>query len=128
MNRLFPAQLKWPSLCNHLGQLLVGNDDGDLPTSSNCPASSILCSISSALGGASLAGDGACTGEGGLLPFPAIIITVLILTTLVSPPLSLFLGVTYVLTILEFRRGRLVNEEAVRARSHESCVAAILNF
>ena len=33
-------QSRWPSLHSHLGQLLGGNNDGDLPTSSSCLASS----------------------------------------------------------------------------------------
>ena len=99
----------------------VGNDDGDLPNPSNCPASSILHNISSALGGASLAGDGGLTREGGFVPFPPITTTILVLSTLVSPPLSPFLGVTFVLAILEFSQGRLANGEVVRPQSCKSC-------
>ena len=47
----------------------VSNDDGDLPTSSNCPASSILCNISSALGGASLVRDGGDLEKGACFLF-----------------------------------------------------------
>ena len=42
----------------------VGDDDGDLCTFSTCPTSSFLHSISSALGGASLAGDGGVLARG----------------------------------------------------------------
>ena len=56
----------------------VDNNDGDLPTSSSCLASSTHLSASSSLFSSSLmvegffAGDGWCTGEGGLLPSAAI--------------------------------------------------------
>ena len=51
----------------------VGDNDGNLPTSSSCLASSTCLSASSTLfstslaGEGFLAGDGWCTGEGGLL-------------------------------------------------------------
>ena len=84
----------------------VGNDDDDLPTSPSCLASSThltACSnifSSSLMGEGFWAGDGWCTGEGGLLPFLAIAFcTSLGWRTHLSPPLSL-LGVTFVLTIL----------------------------
>ena len=67
--------------------------------------------------------------KGGLLPFSAsIILPTLDHSTLFSPPLSPFLGVSFVLTMLEFRWGRLGNVEVVRPWSHKSCVVAILNF
>ena len=55
----------------------VGDDDGDLPTSSSHLASSTHLSASSTIFSTSLAGegfpagDGWCTGDGGLLPFAA---------------------------------------------------------
>ena len=84
----------------------VGNDDGDLPTSSSCLASSTCLSASSNLSSSSLAGegflagDGWCTGEGGLLPFSAIFCHASLgWRTHLSTPLSFF-GVTFVLAIL----------------------------
>ena len=53
----------------------VGNDDGDLPTSSSCLASSTCLSASSNIfftslvGEGFLAGDGWCTGEGASFPW-----------------------------------------------------------
>ena len=61
----------------------VGNDDGDLPTSSSHLASSTHLSASSTIfstaltGEGFLAGDGWCTGEGGLLPFCCKLLSVL---------------------------------------------------
>ena len=106
----------------------VANDDGDHPTSSNCSTSSTHFSISPALGGASLAGEGVNL-RGGLFPFfsqhypchPSPQHSHL--TTPLPLPWCYF-----VLAMLEFRWGRLGNVEVVRPQSHESHVAAILNF
>ena len=76
----------------------VGNDDGNLPTSSSHLASSTCLSASSTifstslLGEGFLAGEGWCTGEGGLLPFFTICsLSSLILSTfLPSLPLLLW--------------------------------------
>ena len=84
----------------------VGDNDGDLPTSSRCLASSTHLSASSNIFSSSLvgegflAGDGWCTGEGGLLPFLAITLCASLgWRTHLSPPLSFF-GLTFVLAIL----------------------------
>ena len=76
----------------------VGDNDGDLPTSSRCLASSTHLSASSNIFSSSLvgegflAGDGWCTGEGGLLPFLAIHLMCLswLEDPLVSSPLLLW--------------------------------------
>ena len=53
-----PPNLDGPASTAIWANCQMGNDEGDLPTPSNCPASSILHNISSALGGTSLARDG----------------------------------------------------------------------
>ena len=75
----------------------VGNDDGDLPTSSSHLASSTHLSASSnffsssLVGEGFLAGDGWCTGEGGLLPFStSSLLFSLRWSTQLSPFLSFF--------------------------------------
>ena len=77
----------------------VGNDDGDLPTSSSHLASSTCLSASSNVfstsltGEGFLAGEGWCTGEGGLLPFFAIFsLSSFILNTFLPPSPSLVLA------------------------------------
>ena len=83
----------------------VGNNDGDLPTSSSCLASSTCLSASSNLFSSSLAGegflagDGWCTGEGGLLPFATSSAHSSFIQSTLLPSLS-FLGVNFVLAIL----------------------------
>ena len=85
----------------------VGNNDGDLPTSSSSHLASSTCLSassnlfsSSLMGEDFLAGDGWCTREGGLLPFLAIFCHASFgQDTHLSPPLSFF-GVTSVLAIL----------------------------
>ena len=83
----------------------VGNNDGDLPTSSSCLVSSTCLSASSNLfsslmGEGILAGDRWCTGEGGILPFSVIALCVSLgWRTHLSHPLS-FCGFTLVLAIL----------------------------
>ena len=79
----------------------VSNDEGDLPTPSSCPASAILLIISSACGGASLAGVGGCTSNEGLFSLPSIFVAALICNIHVSASLFPCLGVTFVLAILE---------------------------
>ena len=83
----------------------VGDDDGDLPTSSSHLASSTCLSASSNFFSSSLAGegflagDGWCTGDGGLLPFSASsLLFSLWWSTRLSPFLSFF-GVTLILAI-----------------------------
>ena len=90
----------------------VGDDEGDLPTSSSHPVSSTHLSASSAcfstslLGEGSLAGDGWCMGEGGLCPFSArALLTSLSLRTHLSLPFSPSLGVTFILAMLEHKWG-----------------------
>ena len=83
----------------------VGNDDGDLPTSSSHLASSTCLSASSTIfstslmGEGFLAGDGGCTGEGGLLPLAAISSQSFFDQSTFLPSLSFF-GVNLVLAIL----------------------------
>ena len=91
----------------------VGNNDGDLPTSSSHLASSTCLSASSIIfstslmGEGCLAGDGWCTGEGGLLPFSAsFCLSSLNLSTCLSP-LSFF-GVSFILAILSNKQTDLV--------------------
>ena len=83
----------------------VGDDDGDLSTSSSHLASSTHLSASSNIFSTSLAGEGFlaeegwCTGEGGLLPFFAIFsLSSFILSTFL-PSLSFF-SMSFVLAIL----------------------------
>ena len=83
----------------------VGNNNGDLPTSSCCLASSTYLSASSIIfstslvGEGFLSGEGWCTREGDLLPFFAIFsLSSFILNTLL-PSLSFF-GISLVLAIL----------------------------
>ena len=91
----------------------VGDDDGDLPTSSSHLASSTRLSASSTIFSTSLAGegfpagDGWCTGEGGLLPFAASSSQSFFVqsTFLSSLP---FLGVSFVLAILLNKQTDLV--------------------
>ena len=82
----------------------VGNDDSDLPTSSIHLASSTCLSASSTIFSTSLtgqgfpAGDGWCTGEGGLLPFAASsfwssFIQSTLLSSLSFPSVSLVLAI-----------------------------------
>ena len=91
----------------------VGNNDGNLPTSSSCLASSTCLSASSIIfstslvGEGFLAGEGWCTGEGAPLSLPPSPSSpswqfrpyLLWIITLFSPP-SPFFGVTFVLAIL----------------------------
>ena len=83
----------------------VGNDDGDLPTSSSCLASSTYLSASSNVFSTSLAGEGFlaeegwCTGEGGLLLFAASSACSSFVLSTFLPSLS-FLGINFVLAIL----------------------------
>ena len=85
----------------------VGNDNGDLPTSSSHLASSTCLSSSSNLFSSSLtgegflAGNGWCTGEVGLLPFSAIPSFWLPLVGGPTCPLLLsFFSITFILAIL----------------------------
>ena len=79
----------------------VSNKKGNIPTSSSHLASS-TCFYTSLLGEGSLAGDGWCTGEGGLHPFSArTFLASLDLKTHLSLPFSPFLGVSLVLAMLE---------------------------
>ena len=91
----------------------VGNDDGDLPTSSSHLTSSTCLSVSSTIFSTSLMGEGFpvgggwCTGEGGLLPFAANSSQSFFIwsTFLSSLP---FLGVSFVLAILLNKQTGLV--------------------
>ena len=84
----------------------VGNDDGDLPTSSSLLASSTCLSASSNFFSSSLtgegflSGDGWCTGEGGLLPFSTSSFLVSCSWSTHFSPFLSFLGVTFILAIL----------------------------
>ena len=106
----------------------VDNDDGDLPTPSACSASVILLIILPASGGSSQAGNGGCTGDEGHLSFPPPCTTALVLKTQVLSSFSPFLGVTFILAMLECRQVKLTNGRVVQSWSHKSHVAAILNF
>ena len=105
----------------------VGDDDGDLPTSSSRLASSTRLSASSNLsccstslaGEGSLTGDGWCTGEAGLRPFSArSFLSLLERSTHLSRPLS-FLGVTFVLAILQRIWRTLASNKTVKLCSRE---------
>ena len=72
----------------------VSDNSGDLPTS---PASALLLSISIRVGGASMSGAGGSASAGGS---GSTCTSALVLTLLVFP-LSPFLGVIFVLAILE---------------------------
>ena len=91
----------------------VSNDKGDLPTPLSYPASATLLMISSACGGASLAGVGGCTGNGGLFSLPSILVAALICSIHISVSLFPCLGVTFVFAILEGNQGVLANRKAV---------------
>ena len=91
----------------------VGNDDGDLPTSSSHLASSICLSASSTIFSTSLMGegflarDGWCTGEGGLHLFAASSAHSPFFLSTLLPSLSFF-GVTLVLAIaIEINKKKL---------------------
>ena len=93
----------------------VGNDDGDLPTSSSHLASSMCLSASSNVFPTSLlgegfpAGDGWCTGEGGLLPLAASSLHSSFIQSTCLSPLSFF-GVSLVHAILPNKQtGFIVN-------------------
>ena len=79
----------------------VSDNKGDLPTPSSCPASTILLIISSACGGASLAGVGGYTGNEGLFSLPYTLVATLINSICVSAFLFPCLRVTLVLTMLK---------------------------
>ena len=70
-----------------LANCWVSNNKGDLPNPSSCPASAILLIISSACGGASLAGVGGCTSGEGLFSLVSTFIAALICSIFISPPL-----------------------------------------
>ena len=82
----------------------VGDDDGDLPTSSSHLTSSTHLSASSIvfstslMGEGFLAGDGWCTGEGGLLSFFASLSLSSLVWNTFLPSLSFF-GFSLVLAI-----------------------------
>ena len=86
----------------------VGNDNGNLPTSSSHLASSTCLSASSNIfstsltGEGFLAGDGWCTREGGLLPFTASSAHSSFIQSTLFPSLSSFpfFGVSLVLAML----------------------------
>ena len=63
----------------------VGDDNGDLPTLSNCSASAILLIISPTSGGASQAGDGGLVMGTSLLPSISLLLLIT-LWFLFSPP------------------------------------------
>ena len=83
----------------------VGDNDGDLPTSSSSLASSTCLSASSTIfstslmGEGFLAGEGWCTGEGGLLPFFAIFLWSSFVLSTFLPSLSFF-GISFILAIV----------------------------
>ena len=113
----------------------VSNYEGDLPTSSSCLASSThfsassICFSTSLPGEGSLAGDGWCTGEEGLHPFSArALLTSLDLRTHLLPPFSPFLGVSFVLAMLEGKYGALTNRKTAWLGSCKICLVAILNL
>ena len=91
----------------------VGNDNGDLPTSSSHLASSTHLSASSTIfstslmGEGFLAGDGWCTGEGGLLPFAAHSFCFSFDQSTHLFPLSFF-SISFVLAILSNKQTDLV--------------------
>ena len=113
----------------------VGNNDGDLPTSSSLLASSThfsassICFSTSLLDKGSLAGDGWCMGEGGLHSFSArALLTSLNLRTHLSLSFSPFFGVSFVLAMLESKSWALSNRKAAWLCSPKICLVAIFNI
>ena len=79
----------------------VSSNEGDLPTPVSCSASAIWHTISSACGGASMAGVGGCTSDEGLFCLVSTLVAALICSIFVSPPLFPWHGVTFILAFLE---------------------------
>ena len=103
-DQLLP-QSRWPAASAAIwANCWVGNNNGDLPKSSSCLASSTHLSASSTVfstslvGEGFLAGEGWCTGEEGLLPFFANFALSSLVQSTFLPSLSFF-GISFVLAI-----------------------------
>ena len=96
-----PPSVEGLALAAILANYQDGDNCGDLPASSRCSASATLLLISSWSGGVSCAGAGGSTGMEDSWGWACTSALVLIHC---QSPFSPFLGVIFVLTMLEFRR------------------------
>ena len=90
----------------------VGDDCGNLLTSSSHSTYATHFMISSAPRGVSCAGDGGCMGGEGPFAHSSACTTALVCSTFVLP-FSPFFGIILVLAILEFRQGESTNRKVV---------------
>ena len=132
-----PPNLDGLTPTNNWAICQVGDDCGNLPTSSSHFASAILLMISSGSGRVSCAGNGGCTGDGD--PWSSACTCALVLTSVLtciwsliiiptsflsSPCGMLFLFLPY----WNLDRREPANQKAVWSQSHESYPASIWNF